>query len=99
MECHGADLTGGWSDVSCLPCHVGQDPHSPGWVAPSQHGADVADGGNGYCAGCHGLDDQGGTSGTSCYQGHDGPSGHPGEWKQPESHGDEVIDDGPEACA
>ena len=37
-ECHGRDLRGGISKVSCYACH-GTYPHPAGWEDPAQHGA------------------------------------------------------------
>lgn len=75
-ECHGADLSGGTSKVSCFGnpsgCH-----HGPvaGWVAASpaaqEHGtaAKRAPGSSGFvsCQICHGRDFSGGGSQKSCY--------------------------------
>jgi hypothetical protein len=68
VECHGADLNGGISNVSCFSvnreaqiCHA-EGPsvkHSTGWKLPSQHGSLGAiakpgvSTGLAYCAKCH----------------------------------------------
>jgi len=71
-ECHGADLSGGISKVSCFGnpagCH-----HGPvtGWAAPQTHGAAAKQepGSSGFrtCQICHGTGFSGGGSGVSCF--------------------------------
>lgn len=71
-ECHGSDLTGGISSVSCfsnsrngISCHPqGPSGHPSGWSDPASHGAHAkaaASGANGmaFCTGCHGSDFRG----------------------------------------
>lgn len=69
--CHGADLGGGSSGVSCNSCHA-LYPHPSGWMNPSDqafHGVYLK--GQNYdassCTPCHGSDFKGGSSGVSCY--------------------------------
>lgn len=83
-ECHGADLTGGVSKVSCfssdrngISCHPqGPAGHPAGWSDPSSHGAHAkaaATGVNGmaFCANCHGTDYRGaGVSQKDCLRCH-----------------------------
>lgn len=71
-ECHGADLTGGISKVSCLSadrngisCHAqGPSGHPAGWALPTAHGAHaksaaVGADGMAFCTNCHGADYRG----------------------------------------
>lgn len=83
-ECHGTDLTGGISKVSCfsadrsgMSCHLqGPSGHPAGWSNPASHGAHakaVATGVNGmaFCANCHGADYRGaGVSLKDCLRCH-----------------------------
>ena len=71
VTCHGADLAGGSSGVSCNSCHA-LYPHPPGWTTPTDqgfHGVYLKN--QSYnltgCSSCHGSDFQGGSSGVSCY--------------------------------
>ena len=78
-ECHGKDLSGGISKVSCfsasrsgISCHVGgPSGHPVGWAAPDAHGAAAKahlEGQNGLvrCQLCHGADFSGGIAKISC---------------------------------
>jgi len=73
-ECHGADLSGGISKVSCFAnaagCHHGPVPN---WAGGSVHGpvAKKAPGNSGFasCQICHGAGFSGGGSGISCFTG------------------------------
>lgn len=72
-ECHGGDLKGGISKVSCfsadrggMSCHAqGPSGHPAGWSDPAAHGAHAkaapsgADG-MAFCTNCHGTDFRGG---------------------------------------
>lgn len=106
MDCHGDDLRGGWSQVSCYnQCHVGPSGHPRGWLDPASdefHGTRVASEGVDGCRVCHGEDLQGGTSGVSCTNYcHAGPGGHPSGWVNPTSndfHGNEVAENGTDRC-
>lgn len=101
-ECHGADLGGGASQVSCfspqesgVSCHEGASGsrHTTGWELATEHGR-AAKGrpgissGIGACQACHGDDYQGGTSGVACSSCHNVPAPHPSApWLQnPGSH-------------
>ena len=68
--CHGADLQGGQSGVSCVACHNAFQ-HSTGWANPSQHGQTVvAENFNlAACAICH-LTTTNGDSSWSCWTCH-----------------------------
>jgi predicted CxxxxCH...CXXCH cytochrome family protein len=80
--CHGSDLLGGISKVSCssdsfngLPCHSTFPPsttHPQGWRDPLQHGAKAKAqpgifSGFASCQTCHGADFNGGIAGVSCF--------------------------------
>jgi predicted CxxxxCH...CXXCH cytochrome family protein len=80
-ECHGQDLKGGVTKVSCSPgpnntgCHQ-KFPHNDGFNSPVAHGPSAkgpatATGifGMAHCTHCHGLDYQGGV-GPSCIKCH-----------------------------
>ncbi|MDF1525094.1 MAG: hypothetical protein RRA15_02900 [bacterium] len=93
MDCHGDDLAGGISGVSCSSdmyngqsCHAsGPAFHPADWV--TTHGAYAAPDGS-PCMECHGDDLAGGTSGVSCstdsFNGQSchagGPAFHPEDW-------------------
>ena len=78
-ECHGKDLTGGISKVSCfsssrsgMNCHAGgPSGHPAGWASPDSHGVAakaLLAGVNGmpHCQICHGTDFSGGMAKKSC---------------------------------
>lgn len=87
QECHGADLQGGISGVSCYmgsrggaSCHAtGPAGHPAGWGAVAQHGASAKASGGGFesCIICHGADFSGGATGPSCYTCHGVSAPHP----------------------
>ncbi len=81
-QCHGSDLKGGISKVSCssdsfngLPCHTSFPPsgtHPQGWRDPLQHGAKAKAqpgifSGFASCQICHGVDFTGGIAAVSCF--------------------------------
>lgn len=71
-SCHGNDLQGGKSKVSCFECHQTY-PHPPSWNIISNsnfHASYIANNGDGYCKSCHGTDYKGGKSGVSCFTCH-----------------------------
>ena len=93
-ECHGRDLRGGISKVSCYACH-GTYPHPAGWEDPAQHGASYLLN-PAQCRACHGQDLQGGISGVSCGTCH--PSyPHPAGWVAPTQHGAQYLAN-PQEC-
>lgn len=68
--CHGQDLTGGTSGISCSQCHLTL-PHPANWMDTTSTGfhgvvARQDSNSNRNCAACHGADFRGGTSGVSC---------------------------------
>jgi predicted CxxxxCH...CXXCH cytochrome family protein len=88
-QCHGSDLAGGISAVSCFSnaargCHHVTAPGTPAWDDPQVHGATAkkAPGSSGFasCQICHGGDFSGGGSGVSCFSCH-ATSPHPADWK------------------
>ena len=81
-QCHGSDLSGGISRVSCFDnpagCH-----HSPvaNWATPAVHGATAkkAPGSSGFasCQICHGRTFSGGGAQTPCFSCHGVSAPHP----------------------
>jgi predicted CxxxxCH...CXXCH cytochrome family protein len=70
--CHGEDLTGGTSGVSCAECHLAL-PHPPSWTDTSSagfHGLVARTDSGRMCEACHGVDFRGGLSGVSCFDCH-----------------------------
>jgi predicted CxxxxCH...CXXCH cytochrome family protein len=112
-ECHGGDLLGGISRVSCTRCHIGGNSsvHPSDWVVGavqdwSKHPAYVAGSGNSACsnAACHGAELAGvAESGPSCTSCHLGgvASAHPQDWGQLAGtlHPDYVLSNGGGNCA
>jgi hypothetical protein len=112
-ECHGTDLAGGISKVSCTQCHLGspQDVHPLAWgdLTYARHPGYVNQNGTSACANiqCHGVDLTGVTSsGPSCSSCHIGGSlaVHPStdEWSISSSqgfHGTYVKNHGTASCA
>jgi hypothetical protein len=91
--CHGSDLQGGVSGVTCFQCHhPGGPSHQAGWELPAQHGRNGAQlapsdtSGFAYCQKCHGptnFADPIGVS-PSCMACHK-TSPHPGKpWSNPD---------------
>jgi predicted CxxxxCH...CXXCH cytochrome family protein len=94
-ECHGSDLKGGISGVSCfsasfngMTCHAnGPSGHPAGWANPASHGAaaksapnPAATQGFSTCQACHGSDFSGGISTIVCSSCHGGAAPHPVSW-------------------
>ncbi|MDY6934755.1 MAG: cytochrome c3 family protein [Spirochaetota bacterium] len=81
MACHGDDLNGGQSGVSCVSCH-----HD--WGAPEnpQHGSGFIENPS-TCMGCHGQDLEGGLVEAACFSCHHGAGSD--NWM--EEHGSESI--------
>jgi len=94
-ECHGDDLRGGISNVSCytasfngISCHAnGPGSHPAGWSDPDSHGAAAkaapsSTTGFSYCQQCHGTDFKGGIVGQSCFSCHGVEAPHsPQPWR------------------
>jgi hypothetical protein len=94
-DCHGADLKGGITGVSCfsadfagVSCHaLGPAGHPANWALPTKHGA-AAKGapsripiaGFSVCQICHGSDFNGGGVGINCFACHGGTAPHPVSW-------------------
>jgi predicted CxxxxCH...CXXCH cytochrome family protein len=79
LECHGKNMDGGISGVSCfssslngITCHPdGPSGHPEGWSAPVKHGSSakaelLGRDGFSHCAACHGADFAGGVVNVSC---------------------------------
>jgi hypothetical protein len=113
-ECHGTDLSGGDSELSCFTtqyegvgCHesgVGKR-HTAGWSLESEHGRVVkqnpgVSSGMGSCQACHGNDYEGGSSEISCASCHGVAAPHPeSPWlRSPGSHHD-VNEQNAPVCA
>jgi len=86
-DCHGADLTGGISKVSCFAnpagCHHGPIQN---WAGGAVHGpvAKKAPGNSGFasCQICHGAGFSSGGSGVSCFTCHGVSAPHPAKpWR------------------
>jgi predicted CxxxxCH...CXXCH cytochrome family protein len=99
-ECHGSDLAGGISRVSCFGntagCHHAPIPN---WITAAVHGATAknAPGSSGFasCQICHGNDFSGGGAKVSCYTCHGVSAPHaPKPWLglsgSPDTHTDTV---------
>ena len=78
-NCHGDDLMGGRTEISCFTCH-GSYPHSDGWLNISTeefHGNFIRN--NGWslqsCQDCHGSDYTGENTMVSCRTCHTGSTG------------------------
>ncbi|MBW7995848.1 MAG: hypothetical protein FVQ81_04595, partial [Candidatus Glassbacteria bacterium] len=105
--CHGADLRGGYTNVTCWDCHNGPSGHpDEGFLDPAHanfHGLEATIRGLDECATCHGADFSGGNTGRSCFECHDGPSGHPAAgWLQSgheDFHAERLIATGLNYCA
>ncbi len=106
--CHGSDLTGGISRVSCTSCHIGSSTtiHPSSWVPIySTHGPYAKANTAAACANqyCHGPSLSGvagsGPSCTSCHLG--GPTSiHPADWAPVyTTHGAYVTANSTTSCA
>lgn len=97
FECHGEELDGGISKVSCTRCHLGGSdsihPAQWGSYGYARHSAYVAASGSTSCASaaCHGTDLRGAGKAPSCTGCH-AQSGtsfakHPAAWPSIKDHG------------
>ena len=86
-KCHGKDLKGGTSKVSCNSCHEFY-PHKPNFAAGKEHGTTYTSNSQ-KCTGCHNLDSSQNTVLTSCQKCHNYP--HTSQWALPANHGGEYI--------
>ncbi|GAB4176762.1 MAG: hypothetical protein Kow00108_12170 [Calditrichia bacterium] len=83
--CHGADLKGGKTEVSCYTCHT-TFPHETDWVSGDTGGLHASlirsdSLSTDDCTSCHGTDLKGGTSQVSCYTCHT-TYPHSNDWVQ-----------------
>jgi predicted CxxxxCH...CXXCH cytochrome family protein len=110
VACHGSDLEGGISHVSCTSCHLGgaTSVHPLDWSEAilTTHGPYVAANTTSGCANatCHGTNLDGiSGSGPSCTSCHLGGvmSGHPSSWADPIAlnHAAYVQANGTSGCA
>jgi len=81
-SCHGVDLQGGTSGVSCKNCH--SFPHTEEFKTTALHGTQFLEKEQ-SCKSCHGPDLMGGGAKVSCTTCHQYP--HPKGWALPENHG------------
>jgi len=87
-QCHGSDLSGGISNVSCFGntagCHHGPIPN---WSSPAVHGATAkkAPGSSGFasCQICHGADFGTVRGGSTCFTCHTTAPHAPRPWRGP----------------
>lgn len=92
-NCHGEDLSGGFTGLACAACHPSY-PHPSGWDEPATHGDySVRFGVETRCAGCHGDDFTGDHSGVSCIACHRNFP-HPAEWIEARVHGFDALSQG-----
>ena len=87
--CHGANLAGGTSGISCKKCHA-SFPHNSGWTvidSTNYHGRYLKSKGWNVseCQACHGMNYDGGTSGVSCRQCHSSYP-HPADFDESNGH-------------
>ena len=108
--CHGADLHGGMSGVSCysasfggMSCHANGPGHADpaAWADPAQHGAaakaapnPAAMHGFSTCQICHGVDFTGGMSLTACASCHGGSAPHPTSWLPTDTYRHDTTNEG-----
>ncbi|HLE12399.1 MAG: hypothetical protein A2504_01315 [Bdellovibrionales bacterium RIFOXYD12_FULL_39_22] len=84
--CHGQDLTGGSSKISCIGCHKMFD-HDDDFVY-STHGAEYLRDSS-ACTGCHDIGVLATTSRPVCWNCHNYP--HPSTWSLPANHGKKLL--------
>lgn len=99
FECHGENLAGGISGISCTSCHLGTaniHPDQWGQYAYARHKAYVATNGTARCANaaCHGtalsgVPGSGSSCLTACHMG-GAAAKHPATWTQYSSHANYV---------
>jgi hypothetical protein len=81
--CHGEDLQGGNTKISCQSCHSVY-PHSPEFKTTTLHGSQFLDN-RSQCMSCHGSDFSGADTSVSCMNCHNYP--HDKAWAKPSNHG------------
>lgn len=108
FACHGDNLDGGISKVSCTSCHLGSatSVHPAAWgsYAYARHAGYVAANGTASCATslCHGATLDGGAGGApncavACHLG-GADRKHPVDWSSISSHAGYVIQNGNASC-
>jgi len=103
-ECHGSDLSGGISDVSCFGNSTGCH-HGPvaGWATPAVHGAAAkkAPGSSGFasCQICHGADFRTVRGGSTCFTCHTTAPHAPRPWRGPAYTHTDTNDSNAPVCA
>lgn len=113
-ECHGSDLRGGASELSCFTtqfegvgCHessAGQR-HTTGWALASEHGQAAkgrpgVSSGMASCQACHGDNYEGGSSKISCASCHGVSAPHPkAPWLGVPTGHDSVEEENAPVCA
>ncbi len=82
LTCHGSDLKGGTSKVSCIACHQSEQVslHGMGWTDTAStnfHGTAIRsiNWDMSLCKSCHGVSYEGGKTSISCKTCHTQPSG------------------------
>ncbi len=81
LACHGSDLAGGTSKVSCTQCHS-QFHFADSFKKPDEHGKAALAAGNSACLICHNGKS---TKASSCNKCHNYP--HTSHWFSPQNHG------------
>ena len=84
--CHGKDLSGAATKVSCVSCHE-IFPHSEDFKTKT-HGSLFLKNRE-TCTRCHGADSRGGSIGISCTSCHNYP--HDPKWALPKNHGTQFV--------
>lgn len=69
-SCHGGDLRGGSSKISCFSCHKNNYPHEKNWTQLDNHGKKYLESKESCSTKCHGQDLKGGLSQISCTKCH-----------------------------
>jgi predicted CxxxxCH...CXXCH cytochrome family protein len=98
-QCHGSDLSGGISGVSCFgnPAGCHHDPVA-NWTSPTVHGATAkkAPGSSGFasCQICHGSNFSGGGAQVPCSRCHVVNAPHPSQWSSADTYKHSTTDPG-----
>jgi hypothetical protein len=96
QQCHGKELDGGPSKVSCTQCHIGGvGSNSSKLILVHSKKFKNEDHGKMYlinstsCVQCHKIDSDKGIEQSSCKKCHDFP--HPTFWSKPDAHGTNYL--------